>query len=81
MTGYYDYVLGLIPAVMFGITAALTVLGFSLAAAVPIGAGASALVVGHALFVNGPVSSEADTTTTPASASAPATGNAPVNAD
>jgi hypothetical protein len=80
MTGYYDYVLGLIPVAMFGITAALSVLGLSLAAAVPVGAGVSALVVGHALFVNGPVASVVETEpATPASA--PTTGNAPVNAD
>jgi hypothetical protein len=55
MTGYYDYVLGLIPATLFAVTIALLVLGIPLNAAVPVGGGASALLVGHALFINGPV--------------------------
>lgn len=55
MTGYYDYVLGLIPAALLGITTFLSVLGIPLTQAVPVGAGASILVMGHALFVNGPV--------------------------
>ncbi|WP_253737351.1 hypothetical protein [Halohasta salina] len=54
MTRYYDYVLGLIPAVLFGLTALLFLAGVQLTLAVPVGAGASVLVIGHALFVNVP---------------------------
>ncbi|MFC6725794.1 hypothetical protein ACFQE1_15745 [Halobium palmae] len=75
MTGYYDYVLGLIPAAMLGITAVLTLAGISLSLAVPVGASASALVIGHALFVNGPVSAVEE----PAAPSG--AQQAPVNAD
>jgi len=55
MTGYYDYVLGLIPLALVGITAVLTLAGLSLTSAVPLGAGVSGLVVGHALFINAPI--------------------------
>lgn len=54
MTRYYDYVLGLIPAVLFGLTAILFVAGVQLTMAVPVGAGAAVLVIAHALFVNVP---------------------------
>jgi len=54
MTRYYDFVLGLIPAVMFGLTAILFLAGIQLTMAVPVGAGAAVLVIGHALFVNVP---------------------------
>lgn len=73
MTGYYDYVLLLIPGVLLGTTAALALFGISLSAAVPVGGGASTLVVAHALFVNGPVADEEPT----AAATAP---NAPASA-
>lgn len=55
MIGYYDYILGLIPTALLGITAVLLVAGLPLTVAVPGGASVSALLVGHALFVNGPV--------------------------
>ena len=54
MTGYYDYVLALIPGVLVGVTAMLTLFGTPLRAALFAGAGASSLVVGHALFVRAP---------------------------
>ncbi len=57
MTGYYDYVLGIIPLALLGITTVLSVVGFPLTLAVPAGASVAGLVVGHALFVNGPVDS------------------------
>jgi hypothetical protein len=66
MTGYYDFVLGLIPLALIGITAVLHVAGLSLTSAVPLGAGASVLVMGHALFVNGPVDSAPKPTQAPA---------------
>jgi hypothetical protein len=55
MVGYYDYVLGLVPLTLLGLTGLLFVGGLQLTTAVPLGAGVSGLVVGHALFVNGPV--------------------------
>ena len=54
MPGYYDYVLALIPGVLVGVTAMLTLFGTPLRAALFAGAGASSLVVGHALFVRAP---------------------------
>lgn len=75
MTGYYDYVLGLIPVAMLGITALLSLGGLSMSLAIPAGASVSALVIGHALFVNGPVSPASD------AGPAPSTQQAPVNAD
>ena len=58
MTRYYDYVLGLIPAVILGVTAILSLACIQLTMAVPVGAGAAVLVIGHALFVNVPGQSE-----------------------
>ena len=57
MTGYYDVVLGLIPVALLGITAALTVVGVSLTMAVPLGAVAASVLIGHAMFVNAPIDS------------------------
>lgn len=54
MTSYYDYVLGLIPAVMIGLTAVLSVWGVQLTAAVPVGAAGAIAVIAHALFVRVP---------------------------
>ena len=54
MTGYYDIVLGLIPVALLGISAALTLVGLSLTAAIPIGAFVAMLIIGHAMFVNTP---------------------------
>jgi len=55
MAGYYDYVLVLIPLSMLGVAGLLAAAGWSLLTAAPAGAGVSALVIGHALFVNAPV--------------------------
>jgi predicted lipid-binding transport protein (Tim44 family) len=55
MTGYHDYVLGLIPAFVLGPIAASPLVGLSVQIAVAIGGAAAALVVAHALFVRGPV--------------------------
>jgi len=54
MTRYYDYVLGLIPAAMAGVTLLLFLSGIQLTMAIPAGAAAAVLVIGHALFVNVP---------------------------
>jgi hypothetical protein len=40
--------------VLFGLTAILFLAGIQLTLAVPVGAGAAVLVIGHALFVNVP---------------------------
>ncbi|SEQ05402.1 hypothetical protein [Natrinema salaciae] len=60
MTGYYDIVLGLIPVALFGITAALTVVGISLTAAVPFGSLVAMGIIGHAMFVNTPADASDD---------------------
>ena len=59
MTGYYDYVLGLIPAALIGITAFLNLVGLSLVVALPVGAGVAAALMCHAMFVRGPVTDSA----------------------
>ena len=74
MPGYYDYILGAIPLALLGITAMLTTTGMSLTTAVPPAAGVSVLLIGHALFVNGPVDE-------PVGAADASPINAPVNAD
>jgi len=56
MTGYYDYVLGLIPLALFGLTGGLMQTSLSLTQAVPIAAAVAAGIIGHALFVRAPVS-------------------------
>jgi len=55
MTGYYDYVLGLIPTALGGVTAFLYLLGIPLTTAVFVGAGLASLPMCHALFVRNPV--------------------------
>ena len=55
MTGYYDYVLGLIPAALIGVTAFLNLVGLSLTAALPGGALVAGAVMAHAMFVRNPV--------------------------
>ena len=71
MIGYYDYVLALIPGVLVGMTAALTLLGVPLRGALFAGAGASTFVVGHALFVRSPVADEPPTADAPARSESP----------
>jgi hypothetical protein len=58
MTGYYDYVLGLIPAALIGVTAVLNLVGLSLTAALPGGALAAGAIMAHAIFVKAPVTDE-----------------------
>lgn len=64
MTGYYDIILGLIPVSLGGITALLTLGGLELTTAVPLAALVSVALIGHGLFVNGPVDTPTPTTTT-----------------
>jgi hypothetical protein len=75
MAEYYDYVLGLVPLTLVGITAALLAVGVESLVAIPIGAATASPVVGHALFVNGPVDRTVD------APSRPSTGQSPINAD
>jgi spore maturation protein SpmB len=56
MVGYYDYVLGLIPAALAGITLALTVSGLNLMLALPMASLVAVGLIGHAMFVRTPVS-------------------------
>ena len=70
MTGYYDLILGLIPLSLIGVTAALSVVGFSITAAVPLAASIPVALIGHALFVNSPVDDTQSTTATADSSSA-----------
>jgi hypothetical protein len=61
MVQYYDYVLGVIPLVLVGLTSLLSIAGLDLIMAIPAGAGVAALIIGHALFVNMPTQPTADT--------------------
>lgn len=70
MTGYYDYVLGLIPAALLGITAFLNLVGLSLTAALPAGATVAIGLMAHAMFVRNPVTEPAE----PGSPNGPAAG-------
>lgn len=78
MTGYYDIVLGLIPVALFGISGSLYATGSAVTTAVSIGSLVAVGLVGHALFVNGPVNTDAASEQT-AAPSRPQ--SAPVNAD
>ena len=62
MAQYYDYVLGVIPLVLVGLTGLLAVAGVRLTTALPVGAGVAALIIGHALFVSMPTQPTADAT-------------------
>jgi hypothetical protein len=55
MAGYYDLVLGLIPLSLAGISGFLMTLGFTLTTAIPLAAIVSVGLIGHAMFVRGPV--------------------------
>jgi hypothetical protein len=70
MTGYYDLILGLIPLSLIGVTGVLSVVGFSLTSAVPLAASIPVALIGHALFVNGPVENPQSTPDTVDSSSA-----------
>jgi hypothetical protein len=59
MAGYYDYVLGLIPLALLGISGLLHLGGgVAITAAVPAGAGAAVALIAHALFVRTPLDDE-----------------------
>ena len=54
MAHYYDFVLGLIPLALGGITALLAALGVSFTVAVPLAATVAVALIGHGLFVRSP---------------------------
>lgn len=56
MSRYYDLILGLIPLALFGVAGTLSVFGLTLNVAFSVAAMIALLLVGHALFVNTPVS-------------------------
>ncbi|GAB3693159.1 hypothetical protein [Halorubrum pallidum] len=55
MSGYYDYVLGLIPAALIGVTVILYLAGLPTTAALPGGALVAGAIMAHAMFVRAPV--------------------------
>lgn len=57
MTRYYDIILGLIPVTLAGLTVALLLAGLQLTVAVPVSSLAAAGLIGHAMFIRGPVDS------------------------
>ncbi|MFB6309061.1 MAG: hypothetical protein ABEH35_07005 [Haloarculaceae archaeon] len=65
MTGYYDFVLGLIPVALAGITGALTITGVSLTTAIPLASIAAVGLIGHAMFVRAPVDTPRPATAEP----------------
>lgn len=72
MAGYYDYVLGVIPAVMVLPILTAFALGVSVPMAVIAGGAGSIPLIGHAMFVRGPggdETTESATQTTPTTTS------------
>jgi len=59
MARYYDYVLGMIPLALGGVTAALMGAGLAVTTAITVASVFAVGLIGHAMFVNGPV--DADT--------------------
>jgi hypothetical protein len=54
MSRYYDYVLGLIPTALIGVTVFLSAVGVPWHTAVPAGAAVAIGVMAHAMFVRAP---------------------------
>lgn len=63
MTGYYDLVLALIPVALLGIGGLLLSAGVPQPIAVSLAGTASVGMIGHAIFVNGPVATSDSTGT------------------
>lgn len=57
MTGYYDLVLGLIPLALAGVSGLLVSAGAAPTTAIPIAGLVAVALIGHAMFVRGPVDS------------------------
>jgi len=53
---YYDYILVLIPLTMITIPVFLITIGMNITTAIPIGATICLALIGHAMFINDPVS-------------------------
>jgi hypothetical protein len=82
MAEYYDYVLGLIPLTAVGVAGLLALAGVSPSLAIPVGAGLTVPLVGHALFVRAPVSGPRQPTgQSPASETTAAQQNTLTSAD
>ena len=83
MTGYHDYVLGLIPAALLGTTLLLEGLGWSMQVAVPIGGATATALVAHAMFVRGPTTDSVvpDSPARSTGHNAGPNGGPPANAD
>ena len=56
MMGYYDIVLGLIPVSLVGVTTSLIIIGLPLTVAVLPASMIALGLMGHAMFINSPVS-------------------------
>lgn len=56
MASYYDFVLGLIPLSLAGLTALFLVTGLSMSLSVPLASTVAVGLMGHAMFVRAPVS-------------------------
>lgn len=80
MVEYYDYVLALIPLTLVGTAGLLVGVGWDTVTAVPVAAAASLLLIGHALFVNGPVARDRAASEAEA-AEGTSAGVGPVSAD
>ncbi len=85
MSEYYDVILGLIPLAFLGTVGGFSLSGFSITTAVTAAGLVGVTLVGHALFVNGPVDRTPDTTTpaagAPAAQNVSGAMNAPVDAE
>lgn len=81
MTGYYDLVLVLIPVALFGIGGTLLAAGVPQSIAVSLAGAASVGMIGHAIFVNGPVASTDRATSADARSASTSSGSASVQAD
>ncbi len=63
MENYYDYILSGIPLGFIGVFSVLVLFGSSYSLATSLSAGFAALLIGHAMFINGPVSKSQITNT------------------
>ena len=75
MSRYYDYVLGLIPTALIGVTVLLSTAGVSWHAAVPAGAAVAIGVMAHAMFIRAPRPAPAEVVADAASSASDAVGS------
>lgn len=80
MTGYYDLILALIPVALLGIGGALLVAGVPQPLAVSLAGTTAVGMIGHAIFVNGPVAATPPTSSSEAQPHSAGNGHA-VRAD